>query len=102
MRLSCITSIMYLQENCDKCEETPSQTLTKDRDEQNDAINHQLEKIKAQLVLFDAPCEHYSDITVNENRFMFGLCKTLRSELQIFTKNIAQYVSTTTYLYYSV
>jgi len=89
---------MYLQGNCKKCEKTPSLTLTEDRDEQNDAINGLQEKIKVQLVLFDAPCERYSNITFNENRFIFGLCKTLRNELQLFTKSIAQYVSATIYL----
>ena len=87
------TTFMYRQENCKTCVETPSFHLTEDRDEQNDAINGRLEKIKAQLVLFDAPCETYSDITINENPLMFGLCNTLRNKLQQFTKSIAQYVS---------
>jgi len=83
---------MYLQENCEK---TPSLVLTEDRNEQNDTINWQLEKIKAQLVLFDAPCGAYSNATYNENSLMFSLCKTLQHRLQQFTTSISQYVSVT-------
>ena len=83
---------MYLQENCKTCVETPSIQITEDRDEQNDAINGRLEKIKAQLVLFDAPCACV-DITSDQFPLMFGLCDTLRNKLQQFTKSIAQYVS---------
>jgi len=84
---------MYLQKNCKKCKETASYQLTKDRDEQNDAINGQLKKIKAQLVLFDVLCKAYSDITTNEKILKFDWRNIICNKLQQFTISIAQYVS---------
>jgi len=64
--------LMYLQKNCKKYNKTVSYQLTEDQDEQKDAINGQLKKIKAQLVFFYVLRKAYSDTTTNEKTLKFN------------------------------
>ena len=79
-------------QNC-TAEELPTLTVSGDRDNQNDAINGQLEVFKGQLLLLDAAC------VVEENKAARGIssllevCETLYCTLKPISWRMVDYVS---------
>jgi len=73
------------------CEITPPFQLTEDREEQNDALNGQLERLKQKSLLFNAPCND-SNVGYDEHSSSIHVCSILQNSLHQFIQNISQYV----------
>ena len=70
----------------------PTQTVTSDRDEQNDAVYGRMWVLTKRLLLLDDYCMTENNTEDNTTSSVSILCETVRSELHRFTQKITNYV----------
>ena len=74
--------------NCDP----PKQSVTDDRDEQNDAVYGQMRILKKQLLLLDDHSTTKNSTEDNTTSSRSILCENVLDELRQFTQNMTNYV----------